>query len=365
MKKVYKTIILGSGIIGSTIAYHLSKQEDGILIIDKHAPASGTSSATQAWVWVHTKKPDFYAELSMYSSELYLNLKKELSYEFEFHRSGGITPIFTEEEWENAEKLVQTQKKVGINVKLLSKKRALKKEPALNPSIIGAMYSPLDAHVNPMRLVYSLIKEAEKNGVQTSFYNEVIFAEKLDAGGYKVETQQGTFFAERLVIAGGPWAPQIGKWFDIDIPIELVKGQIMVTEPIQPIIKHIVRGMRQTNNGELLIGMSSERTGFDRSTTFDVLKQSAQLASHLIPALEDVKIVRHFAGIRAVPKDKLPIFGEVDGHEGLFVAATHSGITLAPIIGLLMTEIISGKEPTISYDPYDIKRFEKSNKVEV
>jgi glycine/D-amino acid oxidase-like deaminating enzyme len=354
--KNYKTIILGAGLIGSSIAFHLSKKETGILVVDQGYPSSGTSGSNQSWIWVHTKKPDYYAEFSMYSAELYPSLKKELSMDFEYRRTGGISPIFTKEEWEQAERMVEEQRARGINIKLLTKKQALKKEPALNPDILGATYSSLDGHVNPMRLNTSLYLSAQKNGVSFSFYNKVLHVERENNGNFIVTTQNKVYYAEKVVIAGGKWTSEMANWFDARVPIEKVKGQIIVTEPIPPLLKHIVRGMRQTNNGEILIGMSSEYED-NRTTTFDVMKQSASLAVKLIPKLNNVRIVRHFSGVRGVPIDKLPVLGEIPDNRGLFVAATHSGVTLTPIVGYILSEIIMREKPSISIAPYDVKRF--------
>ena len=79
MNTAYETIIVGGGVIGNGIAYHLSERyKEGVLVIDKKYPLSGTSGSTQAWVWVHNKTPSSYAEFSMYSAELYPYLAKKL-----------------------------------------------------------------------------------------------------------------------------------------------------------------------------------------------------------------------------------------------------------------------------------------------
>lgn len=354
--KIYKTVIIGSGIIGSSIAHHLSQHHSDVLVIDKGFPASGTSGATQAWIWIHTKQPSFYAEFSMFSGELYRSLKKQLGMDFELHRTGGITPIFDEASLKKAEKLVENQREYGIDVTILSREETLRKEPNLNPQLIGATYSPLDGHLNPMRLNSALVESAEKNGVEFQFYTPVTNVEMLAEGGYEITTINGKVFAEQVVIAGGPDSKEIGNLLSIDIPIKPVKGQLMVTEPLQPLLRHLVSGMRQTNNGEIIIGYSKEDSA-DRTTSFNIIGETARYALKIIPKLEKVNIVRVFAGIRSMPIDGLPILGEVPDKKGLFLAVTHSGVTLAPIVGLLMSELLTNKPCSIPIDKFSVDRF--------
>src|SRR5690625_3877675 len=89
-------IVVGSGVVGSSIAYHLSEsKKHEIYLIDKGFPLSGTSGSTQAWVWVHSKIPSWYGEMSMYSAELYPFLEKKIG-DVEYKRTGGLTPFFRE-----------------------------------------------------------------------------------------------------------------------------------------------------------------------------------------------------------------------------------------------------------------------------
>lgn len=357
MTDIFKTIVIGAGVIGASVAYHLSRFKERVLVIDKGFLTEGTSSATQGWVWVHTKQPSSYAELSMYSAELYKGLKKDLSVEFELNRTGGLSLIFEKEKLNEIEDLIERQEEKGINIKLLTPNEVLKKEPEVNKNIVGATYSQLDGHINPFRLVRSLIEGSIKNNVEFSFYKQVVNIKKLENDLYEVISEKGSFLTEQVVLAGGPWSLEIGKLLNIDIPLKLVKGQILVTEPLRPFLRHIVSGVRQTNNGEILIGYSKEEKGLERETSFNIIGETARYAQKIIPKLEDVNIVRTFAGIRSVPEDGLPIIGEVPGNKGCYLAVTHSGITLAPIIGVLMSEVLRGKTTSLPIDNYNISRF--------
>jgi sarcosine oxidase subunit beta len=357
METNYETIIIGGGVIGSSIAYHLSERtKEGILVLDQKFPLSGTSGSTQAWVWVHNKTPSWYAELNMYSAELYPYLAKKIG-DVEYKRTGGLSPFFNEADREKYQQLSEAYKEIGIHFKVLSREEALEKEPTLNPDVAGATYSTIDGNVNPLRLVDMYIRAAKKNGVQYATYNKVTEIQKL-TGKFIVVSQKGTFVCKNLVLTGGIWSREIGKLVDINIPVNQLRGQILVTEPLKPFLNYTFSALRQAVNGEVLIGYSMEEEGFNRATTLDVIQETANMAVHYIPQLRKAKVVRAFSGIRAMPEDGFPILGNIPGIENLFVAATHSGITLSPLIGTLMTELILDGETSIPIDRYSISRFD-------
>ena len=357
METNYETIIIGGGVIGNSIAFHLSEcYKEGVLVIDKKYPMSGTSGATQAWVWVHNKTPSWYAEFSMYSAELYPYLSKKIG-DFEYKRTGGISPFFSQKDREKALLLAEAYEKVGIKIKVLSREEVLEKEPAINPKVVGATYSSIDGNLNPFRLIDMYMRAAKKNGVHYSIYNKVTGIQIQDRM-FTVMSDKGMYLCKNLILAGGIWSKELGKIIGINIPVNRLRGQILVSEPLKPFLNHTISGMRQTSNGEVLMGYSSEKSGFDRSTTLDVIQETANMAVHYIPTLKNVKIVRAFSGIRPIPDDGFPIIGKVTGIENLYVAATHSGITLSPIIGTLITELITEGETSIPIDRYSISRFE-------
>lgn len=360
MTKQYDVVIIGSGVVGSSIAYHLSEsKQKEILVVDKGFPLSGTSGSTQAWVWVHSKTPNWYGELSMYSAELYPFLEKKIG-DVEYKRTGGIAPFFAKEDREKALKLAENQAEVGIDIEVLNREQVLEKEPALSPNVEGATYSKIDGNINPFRLVELYIKAAKKNHVQFSFYNPVIDIEKQN-GKFKIITKEGTYYAKQLVLAAGPWSKELGKFLGVDIPVKQVRGQIIVTEPLAPLLKHTIGGVRQADNGEVLIGYSKEEVGYDRRTTLDVIQDTAKMAADYIPDLAKANVVRCFSGIRVVPDDGFPILGEIPSVNNAFLAVMHSGVTLSPLVGTLMTELLMEGETSIDLDRLRLKRFDESN----
>ena len=357
MKHEFDTVIIGGGVVGNSIAYHLSeKQQDGILVIDQNYPLSGTSGSTQAWVWIHTKCPSWYGEFSMYSAELYPYLERKIG-DVEYHRTGGLAPFFTEQEKEEAKWLQDTQAEVGIDIQLLNRDEVLAIEPAFSPDVLGATFSRVDGNVNPLRLVEMYMKAAKKNGVSYEYFNRVVQLEKRN-GSYIITSEKGSFTAKNLILSTGPWSQEVGKMLGIEIPVRPVRGQVLITEPVAPILNHTINMIRQTNNGEILIGYSMEEASFDRRSTLDIIQETAAKAVQYVPALAKANIVRCFSGLRAMPIDELPIIGKVPNMDNLYVAVMHSGVTLSPLVGTLMTELLVEGETSIPIDRYSITRFD-------
>ncbi len=354
----YDVVVIGSGVVGSSIAYHLSEsKKNNILVVDKGFPMSGTSGSTQAWVWVHSKTPSWYGELSMYSAELYPFLERKIG-DVEYKRTGGIAPFFNEADREGALRLAEKQAEVGIEVDVLNREEVLEKEPALSQRVAGATFCKLDGNVNPFRLVELYTKAAKKNGAVFSFYNQVVtITKKKDI--FQIETDQDTFYSKKVILAGGPWSKDLGKMLGVDIPIKQVRGQILVTEPQAPFLKHTIGGIRQADNGEVLIGYSKEEVGYDKRSTLDIMQETAKMATEFIPSLAKANVVRCFSGIRVMPKDGFPIIGEIPEVRNAYIAAMHSGITLSPLVGTLMTELLEDGETSIDLTRFSMNRFDQ------
>lgn len=357
MHRDYETIIIGGGAVGSGIAYHLSEAGvEGVAVIDQGFPMCGTTGATYALIWVQGKTPAWYGELSSYSAALYKDLDRKLG-GIEYRPSGGMSVFFTEQERETAKALAESQAAAGIEIEVLNRDQALMREPALSPQILGATYCALDGNVNPLRLVQQYMRMAKRQGVTYEVYNRVTSIEKKK-GAFTIQTQKGTFGCKTLVISAGPQAQEIGKMLAIDIPVRPVRGQAMITEAVAPLFRHtIFSGVRQMVNGEVFVGSSKEEGQLDRSTTLDFLGRAAELGMKKVPNLANVKVIRSFAGLRPMPKDGHPILGPVPGVENLYVAAMHSGVTLSPLVGTLMTELLTHGETSIPIQRLSITRF--------
>jgi len=135
-------VVIGGGIIGTSIAFHLSKQAAQVTLIEAYDLASGSSGACDGLVFMQSKKPGIHLSLAMESLKRFDLLQKELPTDIEFIKTGGLVVIETDTEYQAMEKYVKEQQTIGLDVQLLDKTQTLEKEPLLSPSIIGATFYP-------------------------------------------------------------------------------------------------------------------------------------------------------------------------------------------------------------------------------
>ena len=373
-------IVIGGGVIGTSIVYHLAKKGASVILLEQGDLASGASGACDGLVFMQSKRPGIHLQLAMESRKRFDQLQEELPNSIEFKSAGGIVIIENEIELEAMNRFVQEQRKIGLDVSLLDEQQTRNLEPQLSEQIKGAAHSHLDAQVNPISLTYGFALGAKNLGVKILTGTRV---EDLEIFGNRVVgviTSKGRFQADIIVNAAGVHAPQIGRMAGLQIPIKPRRGQIVVTEACRPMLNHCLISaqyivakfnpdladsngegisIEQTENGNLLLGSTREFVGFDNRTTVDGLKKIIQKTARVLPQLKDVNFIRSFAGLRPHTPDGLPILGPVNMIEGFIMAAGHEGdgIALSPITGELIAQMIVDKRSDIPLEIFSLDRF--------
>jgi len=369
MKLSSDVVVIGGGIIGAAITYYLAKQGIDVILVEKGGIASGTSSACDGCIFLQSKKPGILLKLAMESAKLYDSLSEELDSDIEYEKCGGMIVIETEKQISEMQKFVERQKKCGLDVELLDIKEALELEPNLSPNICGASYCKMDAHVNPMKVVFSYISAAKRYNAkvltQTKVIDIIVSNDRISG----VKMEKGDINTDVLVNAAGIYAPEIAKMVGARLLFKPRRGQILVTESMPPMINHLIlcscyitakfnpdskeaglgvgTVIEQTKNGNILVGSTREFVGIDdRQVTFDGIRKVAGHAQNIMPVLGKLHLIRTFAGLRPYTPNGMPIIGNIpDAPEGFIVAAGHEGdgIAFAPITGKRVTQIIIKK----------------------
>jgi sarcosine oxidase subunit beta len=373
-------VVIGGGVIGSSVAYHLSKQKMSVLLLEQNGLVSGTSGACDGLIYLQSKKPGPHLKLAMESRKRFDSLQDELGQDIEFRSHGGMIVAETQEELQAMRLFVEEQKETGLDVALLDAKQARELEPSLSEGILGCSYSPLDGQVNPIALALAFLRKAKENGAKI-FPHTGVNGFGLESDRMVcVRTTEGTVKTKRVVNAAGVHAPEIGRMVGVEIPIRPRRGQIVVTEAYAPLLqrgllsaKYIAAkynpalaetgdlgiSIEQTKSGGFLLGSTREFVGFDRRTTWSAMQRIAVQTSRILPALRDFRVIRTFAGLRPSTPDGLPILGPVPNVEGLFLAAGHEGdgIALSPITGQIIAEWIEEGSPGMDVSPFNVERF--------
>jgi len=367
-------IIIGGGVIGTAAAYYLSKRNIKTILVEKNDLASGTSGACDGCIFMQSKKPGRHLELALQSAKLYETLPDELECDIGYKQSGGMILIESEEQIAAMRQFTQQQQNAGLGVELLGIEDALKIERHLSPKLVGATYSLMDAQVDPLSLTFAFATAAKRLGAQILTGTEVTSIAVKNGKVEGVQTNSGKIAAKIVINAAGVYAPFIGKMVGVEIPIIPRRGQILVTEPLPPLINCImlcacyiaakfkIEGqegkvdshltddsrlgvgmvLEQHHASNILIGSTREFVGYDRRVTIEGMRAVARHAKNILPILSTVHIIRSFAGLRPYTSDGLPFLGYISGPEGFLVAAGHEGdgIALAPITGKLMADCV-------------------------
>jgi sarcosine oxidase subunit beta len=355
-KKVNDVIVIGSGIIGLSVAFHLAKKGIKTIILEKDTSESGASVSCPGEINLQSKVPNFYLALSIASVNYYPEFISQLDVDPEFRQPGGITVLETEKEYNNKLSLIKEQEGVnGYKIEVLNTKDALNLEPSFSPHIKGLAFCPLEGSINPFLLILGIKEALKKMGAKTKNNNIVLNIKKLN-DSFIVSTSQGVYLSKYIVNCAGLGANQIGNMLNIDIPIYSSRGQLMVTERWPKIFNHYVCTLNQTKTGNIVIGMTDEINVNSKKVTCSGLEEMAKRAVRIVPILRNVHIIRTWAGIRVKPLDQSPIFGSCEKVQNFFVIVSHSGFVLGPILGKLMAELITTGSTSISMEKYNLER---------
>jgi glycine/D-amino acid oxidase-like deaminating enzyme len=232
--------------------------------------------------------------------------------------------------------------------------------PLVGPEVVGATYTPMDGHTNPLKLFRALYDAGGKEGVkfQTGCgVEDITFAN----GIFTVKAGGRTWQAPKLVLAAGlgnnKLAPKVGLY----APVEPNRGEVLISERLRPMLKYPTNFVRQTDEGTVQIGDSHEDVGFDDGTITSVLGGIAKRGIKCFPILANANLVRAWAALRVMSPDGYPIYQASESHPGAFVVTCHSGVTLAANHVMRIAPWIAGGEYPDAIREFKGDRFLNSN----
>jgi sarcosine oxidase subunit beta len=386
--------IIGGGVVGASIAYRLAKAGKKVILCERHDFASGATGSCDQCVFLQSKNPGIHLKLALDSSEIFLNLSKELDYDIEYFKHGGMITIENEMEMRVMTDFAARQRKIGLDVGIISRDEAAKRQKGLSKHLLGCTYSPMDAHVNPFRLTLGFVQAARRHGARMLIDAEVRGFRQEGGRIQGIKTSKGEVAADLTVLAAGAWSPLLAEKLGLEIPIKPRRGQIVITEPVAPYVtgnflsgQYIVAkyhpeiladseslavrlgvglSLTQTRRGGILIGATREFVGYDLRNTREAIREILKNANRLVPGLGNLHVIRVMAGLRPYTPDGLPLVGFVKGMEGLFLAAGHEGdgIALSAITGVIACGLICEGKAYTDLGALDPNRFDLFGKQE-
>jgi glycine oxidase len=357
-------LILGGGVIGLTMAYHLAKEGVRVEIVDR-----GDLGQEASWAGAGMIPPAGNPRLAPSPYDQLLSLSSEMFWSFtcELSDCGGVDSgycgcgsiVFLDED---DKKTAAAWRKHEIDFEVLEGEKLHHLEPGLNRRFHRGYFLHEYAQVRNPRYVKSLIAACLFSGVTFRPGCPVHALERSGDRITAVQSAAGRLTAEKIVIAAGAWSDSLLAPVGCRLGIRPVRGQIVLLNTrwsnLSKILEVGKRYVVPRGDGRVLIGSTEEDAGFDKHTTAQAIRALLDFALDLAPVLADASIERTWAGLRPGSPDGMPFLGAVPGLDNLFVASGHfrAGIQLSPITGLLMKQLLLGQKLTMSIEHFSPQR---------
>jgi glycine/D-amino acid oxidase-like deaminating enzyme len=343
-------LVVGGGLVGTAVAYGLAREGAKVTVLDQGDGGFRASRGNFGLVWVQGKGYGLtpYARWSRSSSRLWPGLAaallQETGIDVSLKQPGGFHLCFSDEELAERETRLSTlQTELGgeYPYQLLDARELRERIPAVGPEVTGASYTPMDGHVNPLRLLRALHDAMQRRGVAL-INGEDIGRIVPETNGFAVHGKNAVWRAPKLVLSAGLGNRALSAQVGLHAPVAPNRGQVLVSERVAPFLHYPTINVRQTDEGSVQFGDSMEEVGYNDFTTADVLSTIARRGVRAFPLLKNVRLVRTWAALRVYSPDGFPIYEQSLQYPGAFVVTCHSGVTLAAAHAMRIAPWIKG-----------------------
>jgi sarcosine oxidase subunit beta len=350
-------LIIGAGVIGNSIAYHLSKQGRKVLVIDRSQIANSPAASWASAGGVRRQgRHHAEAKLVIDAIQRWKTLELELEADLHYRRGGNLLLAESDIEANQLSKFVDKQHEMGFaDVQFVDRHEALSIVPGLTHRVEAGSYSPDDGQADPVLTTLAFAKAAQHHGAtyRTGIYTSSLLVHNDHIVGAK--TERGEIKAEHVILAAGAWSDELATTVGLRLPIRTRALQMILSTPLQsyrlaPVISSVSRvlSLKQLANGAFLLGggwlgdpTPDRRSYIMRSTS---IQGNWATAMELLPVVGGQQIARSWCGMEAQSIDDIPFIGQISGLNGLTIAIGFSGhgFALAPAIGRCVADQING-----------------------
>ena len=375
-----KVVIVGGGVIGASVAYHLSRYGwKDVVLLEQNALAGGTTWHAAGLIG-RLRTTNSMTRINKYSAELYASLESETGHSVGWKQVGSLIVARSQERMQQLQRTAAMAEWFGVEVQIINAKDALSKWPLLRiDDVLGAAWLPHDGKLIPKELTLALAKGARTRGVTILENIRVLDIERQNGCVRGVQTEQGLLRAEYVVLCGGMWTRELALRCGITIPLYPVEHHYVVTEPLAGACDELPVGrdpdlciyFRGEGNAVLLGAFQAESKAWmmdhvPKDFSFQLLSpdwekfaEPLKNGKHRIPALETCRFEKFVNGPESFTPDNNFIMGETPELKNLFVAAGFNsvGIASAGGAGKYLAEWMMAGEPTMDLWSVDLRRF--------
>lgn len=367
MNRSFDVAVVGGGLLGSAIAFGLARDGQRVAVLDEGDRALRAARANFGLVWVQTKGDGLppYMYWTLRSSEAWPQFAKDLleltGVDVHYRKDGGLIYCVGEAEYEARRRYLAHQRTVAdiFGTELLDRSALERQMPKakLGPNVTGASHCRHDGHCNPLMLLRALHAGLDRVGA-AYLPGAPAKAIAYRSGRFTIDTASGPIEAGKVVLAAGHGNTKLAPTLGLPAPIRAERGQILVTERLRPFLPLPASGIRQTDDGTVLIGSSKENTGYDDGTTVAEGARMTARALQVIPELANARLVRTWGGIRVLTPDHGPVYAQSETCPGAFVAICHSGVTLAAAHATDLAASIQAGKLAATFNAFHARRFD-------
>lgn len=376
-----QVVIVGGGIVGSSIAYHLTQAgcKDVLVIERESAQGKGSTGKSMGGVRAQFSTP-ISIQMSLYSIPFYASFDERLGYPADYRPQGYLFCATNEKQLAYLRANYQKQVELGLkNVRLVPADEIRSKFPQLrSDDIVGGSFCASDGFVDPYSAMVGFMSSAADHGAKLWKHTEVTAIQRGTNGITAVETTRGSVATRTVVNAAGPWAAEIARMAGVDLPVQPLRRMLVPTEPFAqfphdaPMIIDMSNGFhfRPEALGFLLAWNDPEempgyKTDFEPTFIEKILTRAADR----VPVFENLAVnpKRAWAGLYEMTPDHHPILGEAPGVPGFYLANGFSGhgVMHAPATGKIISDLIlTGKTDLVDVSLLGLARFAEGRMIE-
>ncbi len=363
-------VIVGGGIIGASIAWHLAKEGTRDVVLVEREAVLGVGSTRAAAGGIRAQfSSEINIRLSVPSIERFEAFSREMDCHAPFHQNGYLWVATQDAHLEAFRRNVALQNRCGVPSRLLTREEVAERAPWLKQDdVLGAAFSPKDGYASPADFLAGYESQARKRGVRIETGFEVTEVMVQDGRVRGVRSADAEIRSGIVINACGAWAGELGRRAGVDVPVLPYRRQVFVTQPFPkmpnniPLTIDYATGLYlHSESGGFLLGWSDpeEPSSFSRVTDERCLEKIIDLATRRVPLLEEAEILRGWAGLYETTPDHHPILGEAPEVKGFWLAVGFSGhgFMHAPITGQLITEMLTKRSSAIDVSCLSLRRF--------
>ncbi|WP_327319168.1 NAD(P)/FAD-dependent oxidoreductase [Streptomyces sp. NBC_01235] len=362
-------VVIGGGVMGASIAYHLAAAGvRDVLLLERDELAAGSTSKAAGGVRAQFSD-ELNIQLGARSLEAFGRFGEEIGYDIGLHRVGYLFLLSTPEEVASFEAGVRLQNALGVPSRMIDPAEAQRLSPLIGTDgLLAAAFSPDDGHCTPEAVVHGYAAAARQCGARILRRTAVTAIERQGAAITAVQTTLGRITTSAVICAAGAWSRAVGAMAGVDLPVQPLRRQIAVTEPVPALPPDLPMTIDFTSSlyfhregPGLLVGMSDpdERPGFATDTHDRWIPRLAAAMEHRAPALLDLRRTGGWAGLYEVTPDHNALIGEASSVSRFLYATGFSGhgFLQGPAVGEVVRDLYLGRVPFVDVTPLSADRF--------